>query len=274
MHFHYLRAAAFFLAVLSLTWVLWVLFAWQSTGRGLIEPPTKGARLRGQLGALVTGCCGIALVGYGLAGHVDVSTSWLAQSGLVAFGAAALASALAFAYRLGRSGWRLVVLGTVVMVLLAGVGFLVDRAAPPGEFALASWPNGTFLAGSIDAGQGGLWSAGGFWTEQLVEKQEQVTSYFAVSCPSGDRCLAFGSDALGKGVVMASSDAGRAEQATVASNASWDMPMSVSCWDIDNCLIGGVLSAMTADGGRTWQRLTPRTGALRMPLIARHRGTA
>jgi photosystem II stability/assembly factor-like uncharacterized protein len=264
MHFHYLRAGAFFLAVLSLACVLWVLFAWQSTGRGLIEPRTTGERLRGQLGALLTGCCGIALVGYGVADRIDVSTSWLAQSGLVALGTAAVASALALACRLGRNGWSLVALGAAVMVLLGGVGFLADRASPPGEFALSSWPNGTFLAGSIDAGQGGLWSGGGFWTERLVEKQEQVTSYFAVSCPSGGRCLAFGSDALGKGVVMASSDAGRtwAEQATVASSASWDMPMSVSCWDIDDCLVGGVLSAMTADGGRTWQTVDAAHGLL------------
>jgi len=177
-------------------------------------------------------------------------------------GAAAVASALAFAWRLGSEGLPALVFVTAATVLIGGLAFLADRAAPPGQFGFATWPSGSFLAGSSDTGQGGFWTTGGFWTEQLVDKQPQATLYFAASCQSNGHCLAFGSAPLGEGVVLASSNAGATwtHQAIVGPNDSWSIPATVSCWDMDDCVIGGVPPEITSDGGRTWQTVRATGG--------------
>jgi photosystem II stability/assembly factor-like uncharacterized protein len=257
LQLHVVRAAIFFLSLFVLLGVLWVVFAWFGTGRALNEPGTVGTRLFAGFGALLTGCGGLALMGYGFADRIDASASWVAQSGLVTLGAGALAAGSAFAWRLGAKGVPVLLLATMVTVLLGGSAVLADRAAPPTQFALETWPSGSFLAGSADNGQGGSWTTGGFWTGQLVDKGPEATLYFAASCQSNEHCLAFGLAPLDHGVVMASSNGGMTwdAQAIVGPSDSFSIPAPVSCWDADDCVIGGRPPEMSSDGGRSWHAL-------------------
>ncbi|MGH9124473.1 MAG: WD40/YVTN/BNR-like repeat-containing protein [Acidimicrobiales bacterium] len=118
------------------------------------------------------------------------------------------------------------------------------------------------------------WTAlSSYWESRVVPTADVTDAYRTVECSNAGSCVAVGFGLDPEVASVTSTDGGITWTAPPAVNGPMDGfgPLSLACWDADNCFIAGESVFATNDAGRHWSAITvghdlaPRTAACTGP---------